>query len=89
MVKNNPRKMKANSKVFLPIARFLLILLFTYTGISKMLGHEQFAAQLSLQPKFRPLLLYFPGYCLLLNSLQFCFYYLSGNNLSDSCPPPF
>jgi len=29
--------------------KFLLILLFTYTGISKLSGHEQFAAQLSLQ----------------------------------------
>jgi hypothetical protein len=40
-----------NSKVFLQIAKFLLILLFTYTGFSKLSGHEQFAAQLSLQPQ--------------------------------------
>lgn len=89
MVKNNPRKMKANSKVFLPIARFLLILLFTYTGISKMLGHEQFAPQLSLQPRissFAPLLSWLLPVAELLTVL---FLLLSGNNLSDSCPPPF
>jgi len=47
-----------NSKVFLQIAKFLLILLFTYTGISKLSGHEQFAAQLSMEPNLAPLSLF-------------------------------
>ena len=47
-----------NSKVFVPISRFLLILLFTYTGISKLSGHAQFAAQLSLQPDLAPVSLF-------------------------------
>ena len=39
------------SNTLFQLAKFLLILLFTYTGISKLSGHEQFAAQLSLQPQ--------------------------------------
>lgn len=46
------------SKTVFQVAKFLLILLFTYTGISKLSGHEQFEAQLSLQPDLAPLSLF-------------------------------
>ena len=46
------------SKTVSQVAKFLLILVFTYTGISKLSGHEQFAAQLSLQPHLAPISLF-------------------------------
>ncbi|HUZ58259.1 MAG TPA: MauE/DoxX family redox-associated membrane protein [Hanamia sp.] len=46
------------SKTVFQVAKFLLILLFTYTGISKLSGHEQFEAQLSLQPHLAPISLF-------------------------------
>jgi len=57
--KYNFRKMKHQiSKMVFQVAKFGLILVFTYTGISKLSGHEQFAAQLDLQSIFAPISLF-------------------------------
>jgi len=61
------------SKAVFQAAKFLLILLFTYTGISKLSGHKQFAAQLSMQTHLAPISLFLSWFLPLVELLTVLF----------------